>query len=68
MAVANARAELKKGSHYIAPHSGGDGALRDAVEYILKAQGIGRARWKSDIGERGPNRPENKRWRRPSLH
>ncbi|HKS75829.1 MAG TPA: HAD hydrolase family protein [Terriglobales bacterium] len=39
IAVANARQEVKDESHYVTPHAGGDGALRDAVEYILKAQG-----------------------------
>ncbi|MBV9573922.1 MAG: HAD hydrolase family protein [Acidobacteriales bacterium] len=39
IAVANARDEVKREAHYVTPHSGGDGALRDAVEYILKAQG-----------------------------
>jgi len=39
VAVANARAEVKKEAHYVTPHEGGDGALRDAIEYILKAQG-----------------------------
>ena len=52
--VANARAEVKKESHYLTPHSGGDGALRDAIEYVLKAQG----KWKrvvdEYIGERSP--------------
>ncbi len=42
IAVKNARAEVKKEAHYVTPHAGGDGALRDAVEFILKAQG----RWK----------------------
>jgi len=42
IAVQNARAEVKRGSHYITPHAGGEGALRDAVEMILKAQG----KWK----------------------
>jgi 3-deoxy-D-manno-octulosonate 8-phosphate phosphatase (KDO 8-P phosphatase) len=42
IAVKNARAEVKKEAHYITPHAGGDGALRDAVEFILKAQG----KWK----------------------
>ena len=42
IAVQNARAEVKKESHYTTPHVGGDGALRDAVEFILKAQG----KWK----------------------
>ena len=39
IAVKNARAEVKKEAHYTTPHAGGDGALRDAVEFILKAQG-----------------------------
>src|SRR5215470_10985321 len=47
IAVANARPEVKKEAHYITPHSGGDGALRDAIEYILKAQG----KWKLVVSE-----------------
>src|SRR6202161_3187484 len=39
IAVKNARAEVKSEAHYITPHAGGDGGLRDAVEFILKAQG-----------------------------
>lgn len=42
IAVQNARAEVKKEAHYTTPHAGGEGALRDAVEFILKAQG----KWK----------------------
>ena len=42
VAVANARTEVKRECHYTTPHAGGDGALRDAVEFILKAQG----KWK----------------------
>ena len=37
--VPNAREEVKDEAHVIIEHAGGDGALRDAVEYILKAQG-----------------------------
>jgi len=47
VAVANARGEVKKEAHYVTPHSGGDGALRDAVEYILKAQG----KWKQIVSD-----------------
>ena len=43
VAVANARADVKRESHFTTPHVGGDGALRDAVEFILKSQG----KWKS---------------------
>jgi 3-deoxy-D-manno-octulosonate 8-phosphate phosphatase (KDO 8-P phosphatase) len=39
IAVANARAEVKEEAHYVTPHSGGEGAIRDALDYILKAQG-----------------------------
>jgi 3-deoxy-D-manno-octulosonate 8-phosphate phosphatase (KDO 8-P phosphatase) len=45
IAVNNARAEVKKQAHYVTPHSGGEGALRDAVEFILKAQG----KWKKVV-------------------
>ncbi|MBI1739538.1 MAG: HAD hydrolase family protein [Candidatus Koribacter versatilis] len=47
IAVKNARAEVKSEAHWITPHAGGDGAARDAVEYILKAQG----KWKKVVGE-----------------
>ncbi len=39
IAVKNARTEVKKEAHYVTPHAGGEGALRDAVEFIAKAQG-----------------------------
>lgn len=39
IAVANAREDVKDEAHVITDHRGGDGAVRDAVEYILKAQG-----------------------------
>jgi 3-deoxy-D-manno-octulosonate 8-phosphate phosphatase (KDO 8-P phosphatase) len=47
VAVANARDEVKKDAHYVTKHRGGDGALRDAVEFILKSQG----RLKKVVGE-----------------
>jgi len=52
IAVANARTEVKKVAHYVTPHAGGDGALRDAVEYILRAQGRLQKIVTSYIGER----------------
>jgi len=39
IAVANARDEVKQEAQWVTPHAGGEGAIRDAVEYILKAQG-----------------------------
>src|SRR5215467_7374026 len=54
IAVANARDEVKHDAHLVTKHRGGDGALRDAIEFILKAQG----KWKKVvadyIGERSP--------------
>jgi len=47
IAVANARSEVKKGAHYVTPNAGGEGAVRDAIEYILKAQG----KWKQAVKE-----------------
>ncbi len=39
IAVANARAEVIKIAHYVTPSRGGEGAARDAIEYILREQG-----------------------------
>ena len=47
IAVKNARPEVKAEAHWATPHAGGDGAARDAVEYILKAQG----KWKHAVEE-----------------
>jgi 3-deoxy-D-manno-octulosonate 8-phosphate phosphatase (KDO 8-P phosphatase) len=39
IATANARIQAKAASHYITPNPGGQGAGRDAIEFILAAQG-----------------------------
>jgi 3-deoxy-D-manno-octulosonate 8-phosphate phosphatase (KDO 8-P phosphatase) len=39
IAVPNAREEVLREAHYVTQHPGGQGALRDAVELILRAQG-----------------------------
>jgi len=53
IAVKNARTEVKAETHFVTPHAGGDGAARDAVEYILKAQGKWKKAVTDYIGERG---------------
>lgn len=53
IAVKNARAEVKADAHWVTPHAGGDGAARDAVEYILKAQGKWKKVVEKYISERG---------------
>lgn len=39
IAVKNSREEVLSESHFITAHEGGKGAVRDAIEYILRAQG-----------------------------
>jgi 3-deoxy-D-manno-octulosonate 8-phosphate phosphatase (KDO 8-P phosphatase) len=39
IATANARAEVKREAHYVTQAVGGDGAVREVVELLLKAQG-----------------------------
>jgi 3-deoxy-D-manno-octulosonate 8-phosphate phosphatase (KDO 8-P phosphatase) len=46
IAVKNARNEVKAEAHFVTQHAGGEGAARDAVEFILKAQG----KWKHVLG------------------
>src|SRR6202453_3777991 len=45
VAVADAVTEVKRAAHYVTTLDGGDGAIREVVELILKAQG----RWKKAI-------------------
>ncbi len=56
IAVANAREDVKDESHVITDHRGGDGAVRDAVEYILKAQGRYEEAVQAYLEERTPDK------------
>lgn len=47
VAVANAVNEVKKAAHYVTERNGGEGAVRETVELILKAQG----KWEKAVGE-----------------
>jgi 3-deoxy-D-manno-octulosonate 8-phosphate phosphatase (KDO 8-P phosphatase) len=47
VAVANAVVEVKQAAHYITSRRGGEGAIREVVELILKSQG----RWKDAVPE-----------------
>jgi 3-deoxy-D-manno-octulosonate 8-phosphate phosphatase (KDO 8-P phosphatase) len=40
VAVANARAQVKAEAHYVTKNRGGEGAGRDAIEFILEAKGV----------------------------
>jgi 3-deoxy-D-manno-octulosonate 8-phosphate phosphatase (KDO 8-P phosphatase) len=39
VAVANAAIDVQRAAHYVTARSGGDGAVREVVELIVKAQG-----------------------------
>jgi 3-deoxy-D-manno-octulosonate 8-phosphate phosphatase (KDO 8-P phosphatase) len=57
IAVANARPQVKAEAHYVTPNSGGYGAGRDAVEFILEAKGTLQQCIDSYIDERSPIPP-----------
>jgi 3-deoxy-D-manno-octulosonate 8-phosphate phosphatase (KDO 8-P phosphatase) len=57
VAVANARDRVKAEAHYITPNSGGYGAARDAVEFILEAKGTLDQCIEAYIDERNPIPP-----------
>ena len=46
-AVANAASEVKEHARFVTSHFGGNGAVREVVEYILKAQG----KWEKILAE-----------------
>lgn len=47
VAVANASPEAKKAAHYVTKRAGGEGAVREVVELILKTQG----KWREVAGK-----------------
>jgi len=57
VAVANARAQVKAEAHYVTPNSGGRGAARDAIEFILEAKGLLRQCIEASIDESNPVSP-----------
>ena len=40
VAVSNAVDEVKRAAHYVTRRRGGDGAVREVIELILKARGL----------------------------
>ncbi len=57
IAVADARERVKAEAHYVTPNGGGRGAGRDAVEFILEAQGTLDQCIEAYIDERNPIAP-----------
>jgi 3-deoxy-D-manno-octulosonate 8-phosphate phosphatase (KDO 8-P phosphatase) len=56
IAVPNSRAEVLQAAHFVTKHPGGHGAVRDAVEFILKAQGKLRQVMDSYLQGRSPEK------------
>src|SRR5450631_399063 len=54
IAVANARQQVKDAAHFVTTNSGGHGAGRDAVEFVLQAQGLLDKVIEEYIDERNP--------------
>jgi 3-deoxy-D-manno-octulosonate 8-phosphate phosphatase (KDO 8-P phosphatase) len=57
VAVANARAQVKAEAHYVTPNRGGEGAGRDAIEFILAAKGLLDKCIEASIDEANPVSP-----------
>jgi 3-deoxy-D-manno-octulosonate 8-phosphate phosphatase (KDO 8-P phosphatase) len=57
VAVADARAQVKAEAHYVTPNKGGEGAGRDAIEFILAAKGILEQVIEASIDENNPVPP-----------
>jgi 3-deoxy-D-manno-octulosonate 8-phosphate phosphatase (KDO 8-P phosphatase) len=58
VAVPNAREQVKKEAHLVTEHYGGHGAIRDVVEYVLRAQRKLEAAVNSYLEARGPEKKE----------
>ena len=57
VAVANARQQVKDEAHYVTPNRGGEGAGRDAIEFILEAKGLLKQCLEASIDEGNPLPP-----------
>jgi 3-deoxy-D-manno-octulosonate 8-phosphate phosphatase (KDO 8-P phosphatase) len=57
IAVANARQQVKDEAHFVTRHRGGDGAARDAIEFILLAKGLLEKCIEASIDEGNPLPP-----------
>lgn len=57
VAVANARRQVKAEAHYVTPNRGGEGAGRDAIEFILAAKGVLERCLEASIDESNPVSP-----------
>jgi 3-deoxy-D-manno-octulosonate 8-phosphate phosphatase (KDO 8-P phosphatase) len=57
VATANAREQVKAEAHYVTPNRGGEGAGRDAIEFILEAKGILQKCLEASIDESNPLPP-----------
>jgi 3-deoxy-D-manno-octulosonate 8-phosphate phosphatase (KDO 8-P phosphatase) len=56
-AVSNAREDVKDEAHVVTDHGGGQGAARDVIEYILRAQNKFEAAVDAYLRDRTPTKP-----------
>jgi len=61
IAVPNSRAEVLEAAHYVTEHPGGHGAVRDAVEFILKSQGVYQEVMEDYLQDRSPKKTGKKK-------
>jgi hypothetical protein len=66
LAIANARDEVKRAAHYVTQARGGEGAVREVVELLLKAQNL----WKEilrhyELEQRSDGVQHASTWHRP---
>jgi len=60
IAVPNGREEVTSMAHWVTPNPGGHGAVRDAIEYILRAQGTLERVMEDYIAARSGETPDKK--------
>ena len=61
IAVPNSRAEVLEAAHFVTEHPGGHGAVRDAVEFILKSQGVYQEVMEDYLQDRSPKKTGKKK-------
>src|SRR3984957_17032031 len=64
IASANARDQVKAAAHYVTPNAGGEGAGRDAVDFVLQAHGILNQCIEEYLDERNAPPAPGQAWRR----
>jgi 3-deoxy-D-manno-octulosonate 8-phosphate phosphatase (KDO 8-P phosphatase) len=67
IAVPNGRDEVKRAAHLVTEHAGGHGAVRDAIEFILKAQGQWERVVEEYVKERSPEEESKRQMKKEEV-